>query len=687
MSQLDLEVINGSPVFLSPNDHPIFARVYGGTLVPERRRWLFPAYPPFGLIVAADLKHVVPHLVYSPQAQEHLRYLESIPQRIEKRILPEGFTFVTKPFDHQIEGLSWLYHYPRLGLFWEMGTAKTKVVIDLKRALPKTRMLVFGPPVTVRNWLGEMQVHGPELRAVALDGDPKRKRKIMREYAKYDVLVASYGTARNMALPRLHRASLNLIQAAQKAGKTISESGLKALVRSLRRVSDPDRQAFYVEAWKNGATFAEIDRQTAAEAAASPQWLIDLPYDIIVADESHGIKDISSQQTKAMLALSTKAPRRYLLTGTPSLGNPQDMFPQMKFLSPAIFPEDWFKFSDLFLVRSPYNKRIVTGYKNLNILNERIQRVAIRKTKDECLDLPERQIIDQHFDLSKEQARLYNTLVSAMGADLSTWFQTPDSFVEVQNAAVLLNKLCQVVSGFVLETGNTKLCDGCPHLARCVTEDVKPYTSRCVVAPKPPDTQAHTLKENPKLDALEELLDGILVDPKHKVIIWAVYKAEMDMIAERLKARNVGFVRVDGSNSGNVQTRIKSFNENADCRVYLGQIATGIGITLNAATYTIYYTLDWSLGTYLQSLDRNYRAGQTNKVTVYRLLGRGTIDTYKVAALEQKRDISSILTNKLACIHCEKRFECLRNKVELFDPGCIYQRSARRTIAKAEMLK
>jgi len=687
MAQLDLELINGSPVFLSPNDHPVFARVYGAVDRPDLKRWQFPAYPPFGQIVIQDLRRVAPELVYSQEAKAHAEYLADLPRRLAAKELPEGFTFATKPFDHQIEGLSWAYHYPRLAILWDMGTAKTKVMIDLKRALSGKRMLVFGPPVTVQNWIEEIKIHGPELHAVALTGTPARKRKLLRKFTDYDVVVASYGTARSLGLPRLHRATLTRLQKARRGDTSISENGLKTLVRAVRRLSDPDRQINYVEAWEAGMTLVEVECQILEEAQKTPQWLIDLPYDIIVADESHNIKDTSSQQTKVMLALSTKAPRRYLLTGTPSLGNPVDMYAQMKFLSPAIFPEDWLKFSDMFVVRAPYNMRIITGYKNLNIMNERVQRVAIRKTKAECLDLPPRMVIDKTFDLSAEQVRLYNTLTSAMSVDIASFFEGGSTgALEIQNAAVLLNKLAQVVSGFMMETPTAPICDGCPHLGQCVEQRVHPYTNKCVVAPKPPETQVHYLKENPKLDALEELMNGILVEPKNKVIIWAVYKAELDTIEERLKARKIGYVRVDGSNSGNVQGRVKQFNTSPDCRVYLGQIATGIGITLNAATYMVYYTLDWSLGTYLQSLDRNYRAGQFEKCTVYRLLGARTVDQYKAAALEQKKDISAVLTNKLACVNCDKRFKCLAEKVELFDPGCVYQRSARRTIAKAEII-
>lgn len=694
MNPLDLELLNGTPVFRLDATDGIFGRVHGATFDKAKKRWLFPAYAPFGALVLQDLKRVAPNLALSPAAEGFTRYLEAIPGYIENRTLPEDFGFVTQPFAHQREGLVYLYHHPRFGLLWDPGAGKTKVVVDLLRLLKHKgelrRALVLGPKVTVRNWVREVEIHaGGQLTAAALVGTPEQKRKVLRRYKGYDVLVCSYGTARTMGLPRLHRATLSHIKALQAQGKTLTASGLQALVRSVRLLSDPDDQKRLVDAWADGLTFAALDRQAREEAAACPQWLEDIDYDVLVPDESHCIKDPGSEQTKTVLALSKKAARRYILSGTPTLGDPRHLYPQMRCLSPAIIPEDWFKFSDTFLVRSPWNKRIVTGFKNMDVLNARVQRVSIRKKKEECLDLPERQVIDVPVQLSSEQQKLYNTLVSAMAADLEAFFGDPTGkTIEVQNAATLLNKLAQVVSGFVIDNGRDgQVCDGCPHLARCVDGSIQPYTPRCVKVTTPPASKVNRLKENPKLEALDELLDSVLEEKGNKVIIWAVYKAEIQMISEMLTKRGYGHVTVDGSTGGNLQDRIDTFNTDPECRVYLGQIATGVGITLNAANYMVYYSLDWSLGTYLQSIDRNYRAGQKRKVTVYRLLGEGTVDGYKAKALDEKKDISATLTNRVACTTCLKRFDCLKDNIELFDSGCIYKRTAKRTVAKARMIE
>jgi len=294
------------------------------------------------------------------------------------------------------------------------------------------------------------------------------------------------------------------------------------------------------------------------------------------------------------------------------------------------------------------------------------------------LDLPERTVIDVPVELSAEQRKMYDDLRQDMELAVAQ-----DEKLHVANAAVLLNKLAQVGSGFVMvPDASEDVCNGCAHLIKCVDRGISPYTQACIVYPEQATAKVVYTKENPKLEALQELLDGLLAESSNKVIVWALYRVELDQICEALEKSSVKFVRVDGSTGGNLQKKIDQFNNDPDTRVYVSQISTGIGVTLNSAAYTIYYALDWSLGTYLQSIDRNYRAGQTKKVTVYRLIGEGTVDEYKARLLTAKKDISTALTAKLPCTTCERRFTCLDKKVEPFDPDCIYKSSTKKITAQ-----
>ena len=684
MPLISLGTINGTPVFTAPGVNPGFERVHGGTFDRDTQSWFFPAYPPFGLLVVNDLKTVRKDTLFTPEALQRITELQAVPQRLAERTLPEGFQFATKPFDHQITGLAYLVQHPRFALYWDAGTAKTKVMVDLKRCFPELRMLVLTPKVTVQNWVREVNMHsGGTLRAVALRGSPEQKRAVVARYKEYDVIVASYGTARNIGHPRLFPDALKAIKQARAAGRDIADSGAAALARGVRLLSDPERQVELVTSWALGMPISKVCEWAEAESKFSPQWLKDIDFKIIAADESQNLNNTSSQQTKAALALSKQAPRRYLMSGTPTLGDPRHLFPQMKFLSPAIIPEDWLKFSDMFLTRNPWNKRIVTGFKNIPILNERVNRVAIRKTKEECLDLPPRTIIDIPIELTAEQKRLYNKLVEEMAVDLKEFFKN-DSTLAVQNAAVLLNKLAQVTSGFVIDSQKkADICDKCPHLVKCVDQNIQPYTQKCQVVQKAPPGALNVLKDNPKLEALEGLFDKILVNDTSKVIVWGQFHAELDQIIALLEKKKLGYVR---GGEGNIQDRIDTFNNQKDCRVYVSHVATGVGITLNSATYMVYYALPWSLGHYLQAIDRNYRAGQTQKTTVYRLIAENTVDRFKAIALTEKKDLSAMLTNKIACATCPQQAKCLRENIELYDDGCMYKRAVSRTVATPRIL-
>ena len=705
---LELSTYNGSQVFVSKDLTDPYSRVYGAFLDKVERRYVYPAYPPFGSIVLRDLRTIVPGLEVSAEVEEHARYLDSVKSLVDARTLPGKLEFVTQPMDHQLEGLIHLWHHPRSALLWDAGCGKTKPVIDLARMLPGELMVVCTPKITVMNWVKEIQKHaGGQLRVGALIGAPEKKRAVINNAKDYDIIVMSYGSARTLGLPRCMPSAVAKLkwcfdplqgvneetnEPLPQPARRITASGLAELSSTCSYFSDPAKQVEYIDRWLTGTSFAQLKRDAIIESAKMPQWVVDIPYKILVADESHRIKEATSEQTKAMIALSKRAARRYIMSGTVSLGDPRDLYTQMKFLAPCIIPEDSYKFQDMFLEKSPRNKFIVTGFKNLDILNRRLARVSMTKTKDECLDLPERPPpIDISFELSAEQKRLYNALISDMQIDLSSYFQgiaDAKTQLDVQNAATLLNKLAQVTSGFIYNgVRESLLCDGCPHLIGCLQNSIQPYTKKCKVLQVLPDPDVQTTKENRRLEAFEELLDNLLANPDNKVIVWSVYHPEMMALRECLENRGINYATTQGVSDTKIQKEVDRFETDPSCRVWLGQIATGIGITLNAAAYTIYYSLDWSLDSYLQSIDRNYRVGQTKKVFVYRLLGAGTVDEYKALALDNKKDISAILTSKLSCISCDNKNICLPKNINLFDKECIYQINVTKTTAKAKTLE
>lgn len=394
--------------------------------------------------------------------------------------------------------------------------------------------------------------------------------------------------------------------------------------------------------------------------------LLGFDYQLIVADESHYLRSNNSARTKAIVQLASKATRRIVLSGTPTLGNPLHLYGQLAFLAPYIPAKDFWTFRSMYTITSPYNARIITGYKNLDMLRLRLARVSIRRTKEECLDLPERTIIDIPFQVEGVQRETYNQLV----AD-STKLLAKGELYEAPHAAAVLQKLLQVLSGFFI-TPLPNICDNCVDLKACVANSVKPYTHACRVAQTPPEQRVEWLPNNPKRTALAGLLDSILVEKRNKVIIWCHFIAELDSVETLLTEQDIEYVRIDGSNSDKAQETATLFNANPKVRVYLAQIATGVAITLTSATYMIYYGVSYKLDEYLQSMDRNYRIGQKAPVFVYRLTSPRSVLEYVFRALAQKINIADSLTNRIDCLLCSRSLDCMAAGTRPFDKGCVY---------------
>jgi len=491
---------NGTPVFLISGQSREFSRPFGATWDTDRHLWMYPAYYPVAKTVLADFKALDSHinLEFSDTASEYIRELEKTESRYTANELPAGFEFVTPPYAHQIQGLCHVFYMPRAALFYAPGLGKSKIAVDWMRLLrflgDKGLTIVMGPVVTVRNWGKEIDRHsGGQLKWGAVLGTKVQKTKIIERAAagEFDALLVTYDTAKNF---------------------------IELLVK-------------------------------------------EVPYTRIVADEAHGIKSYEAARTKAAHELGQKATRKVIMTGTPTLGSPLDLYGQYKFLGEYFMPENYFHFKQKFLVASPYNKHVITGYKNLDVLNKRTQLLSLRKTKEECLDLPPQTFVDVEYELSRHQVVIYNQLVEQMGLDLELLIAQLGGVVsdalpsetKLPHAAALLNKLMQVASGFLIKNHQvSNLCDvaevgGCRHVVNCVAGGIEPYTKRCLVAPdKIPDTVT-AFEDNPKMDALEEILSSVLEDRANKIIIWCYYKAELDMVSARLEALKLSYVKVDGS--------------------------------------------------------------------------------------------------------------------------------------------
>lgn len=671
-----------TPVFrIEAPEECYLARAWGG--VYSSGAWLFPAYYPFAMWVFEDIRKFYPKAEWDATSLDFLKSArdsdkewntakdqweqsQQVGEPAPDAFFASGFT----PYQHQRYGIHRLVNWWRSFLLWEMGTGKTRTAIDAFRLLRERgqfrKALVIGPPVVLNTWQREVaKCSKSAWTAVIWDGSIKAAEAAQTA----DVVLASY------ARVRIEK------DRAEAAAKELSITD-EVRVRYKMQPLTPALRAQY-----------EWER-------SHPLYLLD--YDTIVADESHYLGNWKSGQTQAAIELSAKAVRRYCLTGTPG-DDPRKLYAQLYFLSPALIPLSYTKFEDRHLVRSSRNKHVVVGFRFLNELNDRVGNVASRMKKADCLDLPPVTTTDLFYDLGPRQRARYNELVMEMQTSIEPVLNylrpasvkpedLPDrAALKLPHGAARVNKLLQVLSGFLILGADYSVCDACEHMASCAEARIRPYTKKCKVFQSAPERQVLRDVENPKLDLYKEQLEVVLEgDPSNKVIVWANFTEELDDLERATKALGYGYVRVDGSNTNKIGEISDKFQSDGKCRVYIGQVRTGIGVTLTAANYTLFYALPWDPLQYRQAMDRNNRPGQKRDMTVYRLLSSNAtwaLDRYVAQVLSFKERISLTLTELIACAPCDRQQHCANNEILPFRENCKYAANVARPVADVEVIE
>lgn len=649
----------GTPVFSSDNLRMPWSRVFGATLYKVTKRWYFPAFHPFLERVLKDIETVSPGVIYDVNAQSW------ITENLKEEPLPD----IPGNFAHQNEGLKLLKTNFRYILHWEMGTGKSLVIIELVQEL-KQPTLILCPLVAAMNWKKEIRKHvGNALSCLPLISGRQDKLEGLKEAKDYNVVTVPFDTARLYGLPMLHLA-------ARKTLKTAQFPLPKADLDLVRQVNDPETQVRLIQETLRGKSRREL-REEVAALTLTPQWLTQIPYKIIVADESHRIKHIQSIRTKVCVRLAAQATRRYLLTGTLSQGDPRDMYSQLKFLAPYLIKEDYQGFQKKYVSFSPWNKHIVTGYKNLHILNAVVSSVSSVKKLAECKDLPTQTFVPVYFDLYTEQVSDYNYAVKENGL--------PDEDFPFANGAVRIGKLLEICSGFHYSPPPSTACDTCSSKVYCVEQNIRPGAPKCARADELP-RRTMRYGVNAKLDTLNDLLDDLLEDPEHKVVIWTYFDVEIDDVQKLLRHKKINHVRIDASNSSKAVDIAEEFSLK-DYKVYLGKIGTGISINLVVSHHMIYYSRSWKLDDRDQSSKRSHRITQTEKTVVYDLIAKNTVEESQMAALELRQDISKLLTEKANCLTCMRYTVCQKAGIKAWDTGCKMETSVPRGVTKPKEIK
>ena len=322
-------------------------------------------------------------------------------------------------------------------------------------------------------------------------------------------------------------------------------------------------------------------------------------FDYLILDESTAVKNHKSQQSKACYEISHTALRRIIMTGTPIMNSPLDIFAQYKILDTSVLGYNYYRFRNLYAVMGGYMNKMAVAWKNLHDLKTRVYTCAVRKTKAECLDLPDKLYQVVKLDMTPDQAKIYKKLKEEF------IYEFKDVVVTAPIMLTRLMRFSQITAGF--------------------TKDVEGIE--------------HEFSKNPKADWLMDFMDTLEADAK--VVVFCRFKREIAMVEDALRSRGHKYVSVHGGTKDRIG-KVHQFNGDPETRVFIGQIqTTGMGINLTAGSYCVFMSNSYSYGDRIQAEDRTHRIGQVKNVTYIDLLMRNSIDINIHRALKKKENLAS----------------------------------------------
>ena len=305
-----------------------------------------------------------------------------------------NYKFKKKPYAHQLTALEKSWNKETYAYFMEMGTGKTKVLIDnLAMLYDKGKVdgaLIVAPKGVVGTW------HNQELPAHLPDH------------------------IENVTV--LWQANINKKQ--QEKLDRLFETGhdLHIIVMNVEAFST-----------SKGLNFA--------------QKFLRSHKSLMAIDESTTIKNPKAKRTKNILSLSKLARYRRIMTGSHVTKNPLDLYTQCEFLDPFHL-----NFSSYYAFRNRYAEmktmhvsgrsiQIVGGFRHLDELADSLKPFSYRVLKEDCLDLPDKVYMKREIQLTKEQDTLYQQMRKEALATLN------GKTVTTMTALTQLMRLHQITCG------------------------------------------------------------------------------------------------------------------------------------------------------------------------------------------------------------------------------------------------
>ncbi|RZB39001.1 SWI/SNF-related matrix-associated actin-dependent regulator of chromatin subfamily A-like protein 1 [Asbolus verrucosus] len=319
------------------------------------------------------------------------------------------------------------------------------------------------------------------------------------------------------------------------------------------------------------------------------QKLLEKQFGVLIVDESHTLKSFKAKCTKAATELAKKAKRVVLLSGTPALSRPNELFSQLSLIDDKFFG-NFFEYSKRYCDAKATNFGWdSSGKSNLQELEVVLMRkFMIRRTKDDVLkSLPSKtqEVVTLDVNLnefSEEDRKCLNALAAK--------YQNQKKSAEKH--AILLTFFC--------ETAKIKIPSVCSYILQ-------------------------------------------VLKTKQKFLVFAHHQKMLDAICNILRQKDVKYIRIDGNTTSEQRKYfVDKFQLNDQYLVAVLSItAANAGITLTAAKLVLFAELHWNPSILSQAESRAHRIGQVNPVIIKYLLAPGTADDSIWPMLQEKQKILS----------------------------------------------
>lgn len=310
-------------------------------------------------------------------------------------------------------------------------------------------------------------------------------------------------------------------------------------------------------------------------------YILHLPIEHIICDEAHGLKNISSYKFLNTSKIVKNFPnsKLTLLSGTPIKNRVDDMYAYLKLIKHRL----GLKKEDFLIKYTTRVKFKITGGQNLDDLRIKTSNFMIRKTKEECLDLPDKIYLSYRYELD-DYKKEYDKLIEELSEQKS-------------HAAA---------------NGNI-------HALNNITA-------------------------KSKVKGIIEIANSI-IEQGRKVVIFGGYTEPLEMLESHFKDSCVKIT--GSVNSFDRDGLIQRFHNDPKCNVFLGNlIAAGVGINLTNASDVIFINFPFTDAEFQQGIDRCHRIGQKNSVNVHLTFCEESLDDYIFDIIQSKAlDANKLIDN------------------------------------------